>query len=164
MNTLYVMDTFSAFLVCGKVSRATRSARGRTSKRVHSRLEIIPLKSIHYIVKKYLFVKCSLHSIGINGDPERKETKQGEDIIFGTNFLSHFLLTDLLLPRIKVPPPSDLFGHQTCVVSVHFGLLLIPWHTPSTPRKYSFTRQHLLHWVLSHFLPTDLLLPRIKVG
>ncbi|KAJ1477918.1 hypothetical protein T484DRAFT_1819511 [Baffinella frigidus] len=34
--------------------------------------------------------------------------KKGENIVFGTNFIAHFLLTALLLPRIKEAPAGRI--------------------------------------------------------
>lgn len=47
--------------------------------------------------------------------PEHMKTKEGYDLQFGTNHLGHFLLTNILLPKLQKSAAS---GHNTRIVIV----------------------------------------------
>ena len=50
---------------------------------------------------KYEKIDILLNNAGIMALPDRTETVQGFEKQFGVNHISHFLLTNLLLPKVK---------------------------------------------------------------
>ena len=56
-----------------------------------------------------LVLKLFLSSIGVMGCP-RWKSEDGYELQFATNHLGHFLLTNLLLDRIKQSAPSRIIN------------------------------------------------------
>jgi retinol dehydrogenase-12 len=68
-------------------------------------LDLADLNSVVECAKKFKNMKMPLHVLINNGgcmiDPsQKKSTKNGYEIMFGTNYLGHFLLNHLLLDEI----------------------------------------------------------------
>ena len=54
------------------------------------------------IRSKYKSIDYLINDAGLTNAPYRKiPTPQGFDIVFGVNYLSHFLLTEKLIPSLK---------------------------------------------------------------
>lgn len=52
-----------------------------------------------------------INNAGIgSGDGERRESSDGYELIFQVNYLSHYLLTDMLLPLIKQSAPARIIN------------------------------------------------------
>ncbi|KAJ1468376.1 hypothetical protein T484DRAFT_1855472, partial [Baffinella frigidus] len=43
-----------------------------------------------------------------SGDRAKMRTKQGDEMIYGVNYFSHFLLTELLLPTLMSSPDGRI--------------------------------------------------------
>ena len=74
-------------------------------------LDISSFESIRGFVKRFEAMKLSLdvliNNAGVMACPFRK-TKDGHELQFGTNHLGHFLLTELLLPKLKESASSRI--------------------------------------------------------
>lgn len=73
-------------------------------------LDLADLESVRDCARGLLARDLPIHGLinnaGLAG--ARGLTKQGFEIAFGTNHLGHFLLTELLLPRIKATAPARI--------------------------------------------------------
>jgi len=65
----------------------------------------------------------------------REETEDGFEKTFQTNYLSHFLLTHLLLPTLKASAPSRIIN----VATKHFGIK-INFDDLQTTKNYSYMK------------------------
>lgn len=68
-------------------------------------------------------------------NPVREETEDGLEKTFATNYLSHFLLTHLLLDTIKASAPARIIN----VASKHFGIKM-NFDDLQTTQKYSYMK------------------------
>lgn len=68
-------------------------------------------------------------------NPLREETEDGLEKTFATNYLSHFLLTHLLLDTLKASAPSRIIN----VASKHFGIKM-NFDDLQTKQKYSYMK------------------------
>ncbi len=73
-------------------------------------LDLADLSSVHQAAEQFLEHGEPLHALinnaGLAG--QRGLTKQGFELTFGVNHLGHFLLTQLLLDRLKADAPSRI--------------------------------------------------------
>ncbi|KAG2171287.1 hypothetical protein INT43_002909 [Umbelopsis isabellina] len=71
----------------------------------HEAIDLADLDSVKAFATRYIDSGRPIHILinnaGIMALPTRRESKQGYELQFATNHLSHFLLTELLLPVIK---------------------------------------------------------------
>ncbi|XP_036000022.1 retinol dehydrogenase 11 [Fundulus heteroclitus] len=93
-----------------KAARAVREIklRSRSFNVFHMELDLASLHSVREFCKKFLQQEKSLHILVNNaGMPGVLDwTNDGFSMCFGVNHLGHFLLTNLLLPRLKECAPS----------------------------------------------------------
>jgi len=72
---------------------------------------------------------------------ERTETKDGFEMQFGTNHLGHFLLTHLLLDKLKVSPSARIINISSCLHRV--GRIDFDDLDFKKPSSYSLTKRLL---------------------
>ncbi len=76
-------------------------------------LDLASFPSIHALADDFLQRHDSLHVLVNNAGlilTERTETEQGFETTFGVNHLGHFLLTQLLLDRVKASAPARIIN------------------------------------------------------
>ena len=83
------------------------------SAKVEARvLDLADLDSIRHFATQFLSERIPLdlliNNAGVMAIPERRSTRQGFEMQFGTNHLGHFALTGLLLPSLLVQPNSRI--------------------------------------------------------
>lgn len=80
-------------------------------------LDISDLESVRKFAdeanKKLNKIDLLLNNAGIMWIPRRKLSKQNYDLQFATNHLGHFLLTGLLLPKLKITPNSRVITQSS---------------------------------------------------
>jgi len=85
-------------------------------------LELSSLDSVRSAAKAFQAKQLPLHTLVCNAAvmalPERKTTSDGYEFQFEVNYLSHFLLTNLLLPQLTASGTSD---DPARVISVSSG-------------------------------------------
>lgn len=83
-------------------------------------LELSDLESVRSCAREFLEKDIPLHVLVLNaGLAVHGKTAQGYEMMFGVNHLGHFLLTKLLLPRIKQAAPSRIV---VVASNAHHGL------------------------------------------
>ena len=97
-------------LACRSVERGETAAievrkRSGNDDVVFVQLDLASLDSVRKFAAKILEeeprIDTLINNAGVMALPERKLTQDGFEMQFGTNHLGHFLLTNLLLDRIK---------------------------------------------------------------
>ena len=74
-------------------------------------LNLASLESVRAFAREFLAQRCPIHLLVNNAGvmlPDRRETADGFEAHFGTNHLGHFLLTSLLLDRIRESAPARI--------------------------------------------------------
>lgn len=74
-------------------------------------VDLVSLKSVksfaEEVLKDFPQIHCLINNAGVFvPEINNEKTLDGFEIHFGVNHLSHFLLTDLLLDRLKQSAPS----------------------------------------------------------
>ena len=106
-------------LACRSVERGERAAvevrkRSGNDNAVFVQLDLSSLDSVRKFAAKILEeeprIDILINNAGVSpvGLPGRTLTKDGFEIAFGVNHLGHFLLTNLLLDRIKEAPSARI--------------------------------------------------------
>lgn len=101
-------------------------------------IDLASMQSVHKAVADFKSRHNQLHVLINNAaifNPVREETEDGLEKTFETNYLSHFLLTHLLLDTLKASAPSRIIN----VASKHFGIK-INFDDLQTTKKYSFMK------------------------
>ncbi|UQI45826.1 SDR family NAD(P)-dependent oxidoreductase [Streptomyces sp. HU2014] len=94
-----------------KAEAATASIRARVAgARVRAvRLDLADLSSLGTAVESLEVERLDavVHNAGVAlDDPPRRETEDGHELMFGTNHLGHFALTQRLLPLLSAAPAA----------------------------------------------------------
>ena len=104
-------------LACRSVERGETAAvevrkRSGNDNAVFVQLDLASLDSVRKFAAKILEeepqIDILINNAGVMGIPERKLTQDGFEMLFGVNHLGHFLLTNLLLDRIKEAPSARI--------------------------------------------------------
>ena len=88
-----------------KVLAEMQAKETLTGKATFIKIELDDLSTVKPFVKEFLAMNLPLHCLinnaGIMAPPEYRASKQGLESQFAVNNLSHYLLTHLLLPKLK---------------------------------------------------------------
>ena len=92
--------------ICAEITKAT------SNKNIHNLpLELDSLESVRDFVKvfnrKFSQLDGLVNNAAVMNTPQRR-TKNGFELQFGVNFLGHFLLTELLLPKLNKAKTSRI--------------------------------------------------------
>lgn len=106
---------YHVFIACRSATKATQAVDYIRRESNNSQVEFLPLDlssldSVRNFVELFLAKKLPLHILINNAGIFNKfgTTKEGFELIWGTNYLGHFLLTYLLLETIKNSAPSRI--------------------------------------------------------
>ena len=87
-----------------KTRKALEDLKGGPAKLEYLPLELASLQSVRQAAKSFQDMDLPLHTLICNAAvmalPERQVTKDGYEFQFEVNYLSHFLLVNLLLPQL----------------------------------------------------------------
>ena len=129
-------------LACRSVEKGEKAAvdvrkRSGNDNVVFAQLDLASLDSIRQFAAKILEeepqIDILINNAGVMIIPERRLTKDGFEMQFGTNHLGHFLLTNLLLDRIKEAPSARIVN----VSSVGYRFGSIDFQNLNCERSYS---------------------------
>jgi retinol dehydrogenase 12 len=121
---------YRVFIAC-RNEAAARAAADRVHREAGLRLEVLPLDlaqfdSVRACAARFAELELPLHVLinnaGVAG--KRGRTPSGFELAFGVNHLGHFLLTDLLLPRLKAAAPARVV---TVASKAHYDAPGIDW-------------------------------------
>jgi NAD(P)-dependent dehydrogenase (short-subunit alcohol dehydrogenase family) len=87
-------------------------------------LDLASLESVRAFARGFLASDRPIHLLINNAGvmlPDRRETSDGFEAHFGVNYLGHFLLTNLLLERIRASAPARIVNVSSEVM--HFAAL-----------------------------------------
>jgi len=106
------------------------------------KLDLSDLKSIKEFSeefrRKYNKLNILINNAGVMGIPERKLTKDGFEMQFGTNVLGHFYLTMLLTDLLKSSAPSRVIN----LSSMLSGLGKMHWEDVMLEKNYNLDRAY----------------------
>ncbi len=104
-----------------KAEIASRGARGPI---LVAELDLASLASVRAFAERVLAAHPAIHGLvnnaGVMNTPKGK-TKDGFETQFGTNHLGHFLLTELLLERLKASAPARVVNLSSCYHDIAQG-------------------------------------------
>ena len=129
-------------LGCRSVERGERAAvevrkRSGNDNVVFVQLDLASLDSVRKFAAKILEeeprVDILINNAGVMMIQKRQLTKDGFEMQFGTNHLGHFLLTNLLLDRIKEAPSARIVNVSS--IAYRFGTMNID--NLNSERSYS---------------------------
>lgn len=109
-------------------------------------LDLADLDSVRAAAAKVLAEEAPLHVLINNAGLAglRGQTKQGFELLFGTNHLGHFLLTELLLPRLRKSAPARIVnvssGSHYKAKGIDFDALKQKTATISTMPEYEVSK------------------------
>ena len=106
------------------------------------RLDLTDMQSIREFVEefksKYQKLNILINNAGIMAVPDRKTTKDGFELQFGTNHLGHFYLTTLLLDTIKKSENSRIINVSS--VTSYYGRM--NWDDLMLEKSYNMMRAY----------------------
>ncbi|MDH6061944.1 SDR family NAD(P)-dependent oxidoreductase [Chrysosporum bergii ANA360D] len=121
---------YHVFIGCRSMTKATQALKYICDNSGNNKVEFLPLnlaslKSVRQFVDLFTARQLPLHILVNNAGifHHRGTTEEGFELIWGTNYLGHFLLTYLLLEKLQVSAPSR-------IVMVSSDLALSPQHIP----------------------------------
>ena len=129
-------------LACRSVERGERAAvevrkRSGNDNVVFVQLDLASLESVRKFSAKILEeeprIDILINNAGVMMIQTRQLTKDGFEMQFGTNHLGHFLLTNLLLDRIKEAPSARIVN----VSSVAYRFGSVDMDNLNSERRYS---------------------------
>lgn len=141
------------FLACRSQERAAplvheiQSLTGRASAAVWLPLDLSDLTSVRQCADRFLQLDLPLHVLinnaGLAG--ARGQTRQGFEMAFGVNHLGHFLLTQLLLDRVKASAPARVVtvasrAHRRARVPIDWQALTQPTATLTGVQEYAVSK------------------------
>jgi NAD(P)-dependent dehydrogenase (short-subunit alcohol dehydrogenase family) len=62
------------------------------------------------VLAQYPHLDLLINNAGIGGPPERRESDDGYELTFQVNYLSHFLLTEKLMPLLEAGAPARIIN------------------------------------------------------
>ena len=153
-------------LACRSVERGEKAAvevrkRSRNDNVVFRQLDLASLESVRKFAGKILEEEPQIDILINNAGvvfPQRKLTKDGFEMHFGVNHLGHFLLTNLLLDRIKEAPSARIVNVSSGIVDI-FGD--IDFDNLNSERSFSQWKAYGMS-KLSNILFTRSLAKRLK--
>jgi NAD(P)-dependent dehydrogenase (short-subunit alcohol dehydrogenase family) len=108
----------------GERVKADIMARGVRGRIEVSELDLASLASVRAFAERVLAAHPAIHGLvnnaGVMNTPKGK-TKDGFETQFGTNHLGHFLLTELLLDRLKASAPARIVNLSSCYHDIAQG-------------------------------------------
>ena len=153
-------------LACRSVERGEKAAvevrkRSSNDNVVFRQLDLASLESVRKFAGKILEEEPRIDILINNAGvvfPQRKLTKDGFEMHFGVNHLGHFLLTNLLLDRIKEAPSARIVNVSSGIVDI-FGD--IDFDNLNSERSFSQWKAYGMS-KLSNILFTRSLAKRLK--
>jgi retinol dehydrogenase-12 len=127
------------FVACRSAERAQAVLEEIRAQPDAGKAELLPLElgdfaSVRQCAKTFLARGLPLHLLinnaGLAG--ARGHTKEGFELAFGVNHLGHFLLTQLLLERIKASAPARIV---TVASKAHYRARGIDWQAVREPTR-----------------------------
>ena len=114
-------DGVKADAALSRIQAATAGLSGSVEQ-IH--LDLASLKSVRSFASEYTRSYTQLNLLVNNGGSTNacNTTEDGNDYAFQVNYLSHFLLTNLMLPLLKNTPASRIV-HVTCHAAETAGAL-----------------------------------------
>ena len=148
-------------LGCRSVERGERAAvevrkRSGNDNVVFVQLDLASLDSVRKFAAMILEdeprVDILINNAGIMALPERTLTQDGFEMQFGVNHLGHFLLTNLLLDRIKEAPSARIInvssrshiGGRIDIPNLNSEMSYSPWLAYSTSKLANIIFTHSL--------------------
>lgn len=114
-----------------EVLAEVRALGGKAS---YLQLDLGELASVRACAARFLELEEPLHVLlnnaGLAGS--RGTTRDGFELTFGVNHLGHFLLTELLLGRLKRSAPSRVVNVAS---KAHFGVKELDWRALERPTR-----------------------------
>jgi NAD(P)-dependent dehydrogenase (short-subunit alcohol dehydrogenase family) len=101
----------------GEAAKATVMAKHPRALIEVQTLDLADLSSVRAfaatVLARHPRIHLLINNAGVMNTPQQK-TKDGFEMQFGTNHLGHFLLTELLLPRLKESAPARIVNLSSC--------------------------------------------------
>jgi len=118
-------------LACRRIEQAEKAierikAQGVDDSLLHTlALDLSSLKSVRHFadnfLKRYPTLDGLINNAGIYGFTDRGTSEQGFERTFAVNYYGHFLLTYLLMDRLKQSAPSRIINISSASHDMHMG-------------------------------------------